>query len=182
MFEVQWELSCLKRSKMTSQLCTLYVRLCTLYVRVEFPGIHSLGMLLMQDFQFNIIMLLAGLLGFLCDSQTHPLCVRESNGSVVLGQIQHFVLSSWKRWVKIPPLVMLQFIVLWKICYRLLDYIMACYVIKNWWRDVIESVYIYSTLEVNSAFQWELLQPFVISFSTNLKDLYTHRVLRSLHL
>ena len=69
-----------------------YVRLCTLYVRVEFPGMHSLGMLLMQGFQFNIIMLLAGLLGFLCDSQTHPLCIR----------IQHFMLSSWKRWVKIP--------------------------------------------------------------------------------
>ena len=103
MFEVQWELSFLKRSKMTSQLCTLYVRLCTLYVRVEFPGMHSLGMLLMQGFQFNIIMLLAGLLSFLCDSQTHPLCVGESNGSVVPGQIQHFVLSSWKRWVKIPP-------------------------------------------------------------------------------
>ena len=130
---------------------------------------HSLGMLLMQGFQFNIIMLLAGLLGFLCDSQTHPLCVRESNGSVVPGQIQHFVLSSWKRWVKIPPLVMLQFIVLWKICCRLLDYMTTCYVIKNWWRDIIESVYICSILEVNSIFEWELLQPFVISFSTNLK-------------
>ena len=103
MFEVQWELSFLKRSKMTSQLCTLYVRLCTLYVRVEFPGMHSLGMLLMQGFQFNIIMLLAGLLSFLCDSQTHPLCVGESNGSVVPGQIQNFVLSSWTRWVKIHP-------------------------------------------------------------------------------
>ena len=63
-FEVQWELSFLKRSKMASQLCTLYVRSCTLYVRVEFPGMHSLGMLLMQGFQFNINMLLAGLLGF----------------------------------------------------------------------------------------------------------------------
>ena len=102
--------------------------LCALmrvYVRVEFPGMHSLGMLLMQGFQFNIIMLLAGLLGFLCDSQTHPLCVRESNGSVVPGQIQHFVLSSWKRWVKIhsPSLG--------KIWCRLSDYKTKCYVIKN---------------------------------------------------
>ena len=41
--------------------------LCALvnaYVRVEFPGMCSLGMLLMQGFQFSIIMLLAGLLDF----------------------------------------------------------------------------------------------------------------------
>ena len=41
--------------------------LCALmraYVHVEFPGMRSLGMLLMQGFQFSIIMLLAGLLDF----------------------------------------------------------------------------------------------------------------------
>ena len=41
--------------------------LCALmhaYVHVEFPRMHSLGMLLMQGFQFSIIMLLAGLMDF----------------------------------------------------------------------------------------------------------------------
>ena len=78
-------------------LCALMHALCARRV----PGHAFPGHALMQGFQFNIVILLVGLLRFSCDSQTHPLCVRESNGSVVPGQIQHFVLSSWKKRVKI---------------------------------------------------------------------------------
>ena len=70
-------------------LCALMHALCARRV----PG-HSFprhasnaGLPVKYWVWLNIIMLLAGLLGFLCDSQTHPLCVRESNGNVVPGQI-----------------------------------------------------------------------------------------------
>lgn len=64
----------------------LYVRLCTLcarrvpghaYVRVEFPAMRPLGMLLMQGFQFNIIML-SWIVGIFCVTHRRTLCVSES--------------------------------------------------------------------------------------------------------
>ena len=61
----------------------VYARLCArrvpghAYVRVEFPTMHPLGMLLMQGFHFNIIML-SWIVGIFRVTHRRTLCVSES--------------------------------------------------------------------------------------------------------